>query len=292
MSTHHNSIFLEDAEVLQHEAFAGEQFILRLKAPQCAQGAHPGSFAHLQCDPALPMRRPLSIMRADAAAGWVEFLYKRVGAGTTLLAKRQVGETLSLLGPIGQPFELLPEHPRPLLIGGGVGIPPMVFLADHLRMATDRFTPLVLMGSEVPFPFTARPSQILLPDLPAEATAAMPLMEDWGVASRLATTQGYPGCYDGYVTWLARAWLQSLDAGTRKQVAIYSCGPHAMLASVAALAREFELPCQVSLEEYMACGVGGCAGCTVQVDTPAGAAMKRVCVDGPVFAAESVFPGN
>jgi len=290
MSTHHNTIFLENAEILQHDAYAGEQFILRLKAPQCARGARPGSFAHLQCDPALPMRRPLSIMRADAKSGWVEFLYKRVGTGTALLARRKVGETLSLLGPIGRPFELLPEHPRPLLIGGGVGIPPMVFLADRLRMAADRFTPLLLMGSEAPFPFTARPSQILLPDLPAAATAAMPLMEDWGIASRLATNQGYPGCYDGYVTDLARAWLQSLDAATRQQVAIYSCGPHAMLAGVAALAREFELPCQVSLEEYMACGVGGCAGCTVRVDTPAGAAMKRVCVDGPVFAAESVFP--
>jgi len=118
----------------------------------------------------------------------------------------------------------------------------------------------------------------------------MPLMEDWGIASRLATSQGYAGCYDGYVTDLAREWLQSLNADTLQQVAIYSCGPHAMLENVAALARQFDLPCQVSLEEYMACGVGGCAGCTVAVNTAEGQAMKRVCVDGPVFEAASVFP--
>ena len=71
---------------------------------------------------------------------------------------------------------------------------------------------------------------------------------------------------------------------------IFACGPTPMLAAVARLAREFGLPCQVSLEEYMACAVGGCAGCAVQVETPEGPAMKRVCVDGPVFAAQAVFP--
>ena len=73
------------------------------------------------------------------------------------------------------------------------------------------------------------------------------------------------------------------------EVEVFACGPHPMLAAVAALAREFALPCQVSLEEFMACGVGGCAGCTVEVRTTAGPAMKRVCVDGPVFDAQQVF---
>jgi dihydroorotate dehydrogenase electron transfer subunit len=72
-------------------------------------------------------------------------------------------------------------------------------------------------------------------------------------------------------------------------VEIYSCGPTPMLKAVAAVAREFGLPCQVSLEEYMACAVGGCAGCTVRVNTDQGPAMKRVCVDGPVFEASTVF---
>jgi dihydroorotate dehydrogenase electron transfer subunit len=115
------------------------------------------------------------------------------------------------------------------------------------------------------------------------------LLEDWGIPNRLASLQGYPGCYEGYITDLARTWLNALTDNQREQVEIFSCGPHPMLEAVAVLAREYGLPCQVSLEEYMACAVGGCAGCVVQVNTDAGPAMKRVCVDGPVFDAYAVF---
>ena len=266
-----------------------DQYLLRLRAPETARYARPGSFAHLQCDPQLPMRRPLSIMRADARESWVEFLYKVVGTGTRLLAARRPGDRLSLLGPIGQPFTTHEARPRPLLIGGGVGMPPMIFLAERLR-ANAQFRPLVILGSEVPFPFAARPSQHLVPGLPADVIASMPLLDDWGIPSRLTSQQGYPGCYQGYVTDLAAAWLNALDEATRGQVEIFACGPHPMLEAVARLARAFALPCQISLEEFMACAVGGCAGCAVQLETPEGTAMKRVCVDGPVFDAAQVFP--
>jgi dihydroorotate dehydrogenase electron transfer subunit len=83
--------------------------------------------------------------------------------------------------------------------------------------------------------------------------------------------------------------LDALDEQQRKQVVIMSCGPHPMLEAVAALAKEYDIPCQVSLEEFMACAVGGCAGCVVKVETENGPAMKRVCVDGPVFDARQVF---
>jgi dihydroorotate dehydrogenase electron transfer subunit len=285
---HRNSIFVESAEVLSNEALPGDQFVLRVQAPKLAASARAGSFAHLQCDDLLPMRRPLSVMRSDARRGWAEFLYKSVGRGTSLLAELQTGQALSILGPIGVPFSPPHGHSRPLLIGGGVGIPPMVFLADQLRRQDAPLQPLVIMGSEVPFPFTTRPSGILVAGMPAGAIACMPLMEDWGIASRLASLQGYPGCFDGYVTDLARAWLESLDGEGRGQVIIYACGPARMLSATAALARDFCLPCQVCLEEYMACAVGGCAGCAVRIDTPQGPAMKRVCVDGPVFDAYSV----
>jgi dihydroorotate dehydrogenase electron transfer subunit len=226
-------------------------------------------------------------MRTDAGAGWVEFLYKVVGTGTEALSRRTPGETLSMLGPIGQPFVLDESRPRTLLLGGGVGIPPMVFLADTLHQNA-RWQPVVLMGSEVPFPFSARPSRFTLPGMPDAVIAAMPLLEDWGVASRLASLQGYPGCFEGYITDLARHWLDALDEGQRREVSVYACGPHPMLAAVAALARDYNLPCQVSLEEFMACAVGGCAGCTVEINTATGPAMKRVCVDGPVFDARAV----
>ncbi|MBM4219717.1 MAG: dihydroorotate dehydrogenase electron transfer subunit [Gammaproteobacteria bacterium] len=287
---HRGTIFLEDTAVLEHRAFPGAQYVLRLAAPRCAAAATPGSFVHLTCEPDLPMRRPLSVMRADRAAGWIEVLYKVVGHGLAELALRRPGETLSCLGPIGQGFRVDPARPRLLLVGGGVGIPPMVFLAE--RIATERgYSPLVLMGSELPFPFELATSQLPAPGLPAGTTAAMPLLESLGVPSRLASLSGFPGCHRGYVTELAEAWLSSLDAKARPGAEIFTCGPHGMLVAVAALARKHGVPCQVSLEENMACGVGGCAGCTVLVQTPDGPAMKRVCVDGPVFDATAVFSG-
>jgi dihydroorotate dehydrogenase electron transfer subunit len=297
MADHRGTIFLEDARLIDVEAWPGEQYILRLVAPKCAAHAKPGSFVHVTCDPSLPMRRPLSLMRADPGSGVIELLFKVVGEGLELLARRRPGDLVSVLGPIGQPFAPSPGKPRRLLIGGGVGIPPMVFLAEALsRDPAQEPGPLVLMGSEIPFPFALARSSIPVEGAPEGVTAAMPLMESLGVASRLASgaggAAGFEGCYRGYVTDLAREWLRSLDEQGLRQVEIYACGPTPMLAAAARLAREFSVPCQVSLEEYMACAVGGCAGCTVRVLTPTGPAMKRVCVDGPVFDAAIVDWGT
>lgn len=282
-------IFVEHAEILQHDAHAGEQYVLRVHAPEIAARAEPGSFAHVQVNPNRPLRRPISIMRTDPHSGSVEFLYKVFGEGTKLLSQRKVGEKLNILGPIGNAFVPHLERSRPLLIGGGVGIPPMIFMADRLRAIHGAYNPFVIMGSEVPFPFQSRPSRIMVPGIAADAIAAMPLLEDWGIASRLASQQGYPGCFEGYVTDLARQWLDALSEEQRQEVELFSCGPHPMLDAVAKLAVDYNLPCQVSMEEFMACGVGGCAGCVVEVRTEDGPAMKRICVDGPVFDARTVF---
>jgi dihydroorotate dehydrogenase electron transfer subunit len=280
MKSSRGTLFLENGRVLQQTAYDGNQYVLRIESPKCAAHADPGSFVHMTCDPAIPMRRPLSIMRADRAAGWVEVLYKVVGPGLHALAARKAGDTLSTLGPIGKPFTPHPERPRPLLIGGGVGIPPMVFLSDRLRGRTDApWKPLVLMGSEIPFPFRTRPSAILVAGMPAGSIACMPLLEEWGIA----------GCYDGYVPALADEWLATLGPQELSEVEVFACGPTPMLKATAAVAHRYGVPCQVSLEEFMACAVGGCAGCTVLVQTPDGPAMKRVCVDGPVFDAYTVF---
>jgi len=287
---HRGAIFVEDAEVLAQEQFEAHQFVLKLKAPKCAAAAQPGAFVHLSCDESLPMRRPLSIMRADAERGTIEVLYKVVGPGLQLLGQKRAGDRISSLGPIGNGFVPHPERPRTLLVGGGVGIPPMVFLSEALRVRSDAaWKPLVLMGSEVPFPFRSRPSTILVPGIPDGAIACMPMLDEWGVPSRLASLAGYPGCFEGYVTDLAAAWLSSLERTTLNEVEMFACGPTVMLKAAAAVARRFDIPCQVSLEEFMACAVGGCAGCGVRVETPQGPAMKRVCVDGPVFDARSVF---
>jgi dihydroorotate dehydrogenase electron transfer subunit len=289
-AAHRGTIHIEDAAVLTNDGHPGDQYVMRLAAPRSAAGAQPGRFIHLRCDPSLPMRRPMSIMRADAAAGWIDILYKAHGHGTRLLAGRRAGDRLSLIGPIGRGFRLEGYRRRPLLIGGGVGIPPMIFLAEHLKRSRAPVTPLVLMGSELPFPFTLRPSRILVEGLPQGVIATMPLLEDWGMACRLSSRSGFPGCFEGVVTELARRWLAALPEAERGTIEIFGCGPTPMLRAVAALAAQFDLPCQISVEEFMACAVGGCAGCVVPVRTPEGPAMKRACVDGPVFEAGDVFP--
>jgi dihydroorotate dehydrogenase electron transfer subunit len=283
------TVALEDAEIIDQQAFAGQQFILRVRAPKAARRAVPGTFAHIGCDPAVPLRRPLSIMRANAAEGWLEFLYKPKGNGLARLSERQIGETLSVLAPIGRGFSPDPARPRLLALGGGVGIPPMIFLADQFR-ARAEFKLLVLMGSEVPFPFELTGSRLEVPGASADATHAVALLERWGVPSRLASNAGLPGCHRGYITELARGWLATLSPQARAATQLFACGPTPMLVAVAKLARELDLPCQVALEEFMACGIGGCAGCNVLVQTADGPAMKRVCVDGPVFDSREVFP--
>jgi len=283
------SISLESARILTHQSFEAAQYVLRLHCPRIAARARPGSFVHVRCAEHLPMRRPLSIMRTDASEGWIELLYKVVGSGTEALATRLAGESLSVLGPIGQGFEVHAERPRVLAIGGGVGIPPMVFLAEELQRSGGAWKPLVLMGSEVPFPFRLRPSRILVPGVPAHVIAGMPLLDELGVPSRLASGSGFPGCFEGFVTELADHWLGALSERERSEVEIFACGPTPMLRAVARVAQVHKIAAQVCLEEYMACAVGGCAGCAVAVQSAEGIAMKRVCVDGPVFDAATVF---
>jgi dihydroorotate dehydrogenase electron transfer subunit len=284
-----DTIFVEDARVTEVRTFPGHQYILRLHSPETARRAVPGSFVHIRCDDAIPMRRPLSIMRAHAADGWIEILFKIVGNGLRSLGHKEPGDRMSLVGPIGRGFEPSQSRPRALLVGGGVGIPPMIFLAERMQADAFDWQALVLMGSEIPFPFEPGESIIETEWLGREFVAAMPLMEDWRIPSRLASLAQFNGVFRGHVSDLARKWLEAQAPEDLARTEIFTCGPAAMLEAVAALARQFNVPCQASLEEYMACAVGGCAGCAVRVTTPDGPAMKRVCVDGPVFDAATVF---
>lgn len=287
---HRGTIFVEEAEVLANERRPAGQHVVRMRSAKVAERAAPGSFVHLRCGPELAMRRPMSVMRTDPAEGWFEILFKEVGAGTRLLGGCERGDRLSVLGPIGRGFAPSPDRPRRLLLGGGVGIPPILFLAE--RLAASR--PVVLMGSEVPFPFDLGRSA--MPEAGLPAGAALRCLEEAGIPSRTASRAGLPGCFDGLVTDLARDWLavrSSLDGVELRpsldEVELFACGPEPMLRAVAELGREFGVPSQLALEEHMACGTGGCAGCNVLVRTPDGPAMKRVCVDGPVFDGASVF---
>jgi hypothetical protein len=167
------------------------------------------------------------------------------------------------------------------LIGEGTGIGPTLFLAEQMRVTkavpgasiadagqivapdtpvanaepiavppgvapTARYLPLVLLGSNTPFPFRPRPSVIVVPGIPTGIIACMPLLEEWGIASRLASTADLPGCFEGSVTELADAWLSSLSPTDLAEVEILSCGPTPMLEASAALARRHNVPYQTS----------------------------------------------
>ncbi|MDC0470748.1 dihydroorotate dehydrogenase electron transfer subunit [Candidatus Pseudothioglobus singularis] len=285
VKTHRDTISVNDCQVLAHYQFEADQYIITLESKEIADSTRPGQFVHLSVSGMLAMRRPISVMSVDADNGTFDLLYKIVGEGTKQLADRRIGDVLSVIGPIGNGFELT-DRKIPLLIGGGVGMPPMIAIAQKIK-DNAYYNPYVILGSEVPFPFEA--SQSSLNGFNSSKFYTMPLLEEWRVPCGLASLQDYEGVYKGYVTDLAREYLDSLSSSDLKEVEVFTCGPNPMLEAVSKLSNEYNLPCQASLEEFMACAVGGCAGCVVEVATENGPAMKRVCVDGPVFDAKTVF---
>ncbi len=282
------TIFLEQAALIQRHTYPQDQHVVRLLAPECARRAEAGMFVHIGCDVDIPMRRPISIMRCDPDEGWIEILYKVMGPGLRAFSRCQPGDKVSIIGPIGQGFRPTTARNIALLIGGGVGMPPLIFLAETLAAmnSTDsscRYEPIAFFGSEIPFPFELVGGQDQIAGIPEQVTARLKLTDDIAVPSRLASKAGIPGSFDGYVTELAAEWLKMLDQAALDRVMIFACGPNPMLQAVHDLAQRFQLPDQLCVEEYMACGVGGCAGCGMLVHTDKGPAMRRVCVDGPVF---------
>jgi dihydroorotate dehydrogenase electron transfer subunit len=207
---HRSTILCVDATVLEHQGWPGGQHVLRLAAPELAARARPGAFVHIRCDGGIPMRRPLSILRAHAAEGWIEVLYKVMGQGLAALSRVDPGEQVNLLGPIGNGFSRDPARPVAVLIGGGVGVPPLVFLAERLaegQAGNPAPGAVAFFGSELPFPFSLGTVEAALPGIPPEADATLPALERAGIPCRLASNAGLPGCFRGYVTDLARLWL-------------------------------------------------------------------------------------
>jgi len=278
-----NTLFEEQARVLAHVTHPGDQYVLRLHAPKTAARARPGQFVHLRVSNERALRRPISIMLTDPERGTIDLLYKAIGDGTRLLSERKTGDLIPMLGPIGVPFDLSDNAKRYVLIGGGVGIPPMIFAADQLQGKADC---IVFAGSEVEFPFALKPSTTLLPGINGNAILAIRSLEERDIPSRLASNAGLYGCYAGHVPNLARDYLSALRPDERARCVLLSCGPHPMLHAVARLGRDMGLPTFLSLEEHMACALGGCAGCVVKTIEDGQEKYRRVCVDGPVFAAE------
>ena len=286
ISDNRDTIVVHEARVIQQRAYEDEQYILRLSIPEDIPALRPGQFIYIQCSSRLPMRRPYSILEVSSES-WLEIYYRVVGTGSEMLATAEVGDTLSCMVPIGNGFTLQQQYRKPLLLGGGVGIPPILFLADQLAESSRQWDPLVLLASERTLPFPVCKSRQVLPYTQASATLVR--LEEKGITARLCSQQNYPDFFKGRIDDLAEIYLAEIDDETRSQLEIFACGPAGMLETIAKLAKRYKIPCQVCVEEYMACAVGGCAGCTIKIIENGNIVMKRVCVDGPVFSAESIY---
>ncbi len=243
--------------ILVNEQLTADIFRLTVHAPEIAAAALPGQFVMVRAADSLDplLRRPFSI-HSRGADGSLSLLFKVVGKGTALLAKTKPGDALDLLGPLGKGFAL-PAAEKPVcLIGGGMGIAPLYFLAQELRGPK-----YALLG--------ARNRDELAP--------LAKLFAEIGCAVQLATDDGSLG-HHGFIPDL-------LDAVLPDVCQVCTCGPKAMMRGVAGKCRAAGVPCQVSLETHMACGMGACLGCVLP---GADGRQAHVCTDGPVFNAEEL----
>ena len=287
--TNKDIIFEEKAEIVDQVKFEADQFVTIVKAEKSSQTAKPGQFAFVECGGDTLLRRPLSYLRSSKEDGTVEFMYKTVGHGLESLSQLKKGDEIKIMGPIGNGFTIPSGKKSAILIGGGVGIPPVLFMGEEIKKINGGIDLVAFFGSEIPFPFETCDSDLVMPGLDLSVNKTIDDMEKLGIPCRLSSQAGYEGCHSGYVTELAKSFIETLSDGEKTETIIYACGPESMLKAVAKLAKDDQLDCVLSLEEYMACAIGGCAGCTVKVLEDGHERMKRVCVDGPVFDAEQLY---
>ena len=249
------------AKIISNKRLSGNYWHLEFESGLIAKHAVAGQFVNIRVtDGVAPLlRRPLSIHGIKGQK--VKVIYEILGTGTQTLSTRKPGEFLDILGPLGKGFDyprlVKSSKAKNILIAGGMGVAPLVFLAEKLKLSK----PLVLIG--------ARSRKQIL---------CQQEFKDLGCAVKLATDDGSVG-FKGRVTDLLKIVLEA-----SKPSNIFSCGPHPMLKTVAQLAGEHKINAQLSLEEHMACGIGACLGCVVATKT----GYKTVCKDGPVFSSEEL----
>ena len=227
---------------------------LTLEAPELVKDMAAGQFVHIKCGHSRLLRRPISI--CDFGGDRFRVVFEVRGSGTDWLARREVGDRLDVLGPLGRGFRVEPGD-RPLLVGGGIGVPPMLSCAERAG------------GGYAVLGFRDADHALLTDELRAVCGETLVATEDGSVG------------YKGFVTTGAAQILDTHPDVT----AVLACGPRPMLNAVWAEAQKRGIPCQVSMEERMACGVGACLGCAIEL---ADGSMRHVCKDGPVFDAAEV----
>ena len=251
------------ADVIKQEKLIEDIYSLWIKCPSVVESAHSGQFVNLYTnDSSRLLPRPISICDIDRKAGSLRLVYRTAGAGTRQFSSLKKGDTIKIVGPVGNGYDL--ECSSPILMGGGIGIPPMLCLARELSykgISKDKLT--VILGYRDDTFLTKEFSKI----------ATVYIASDTG-------KNGVKGTV--------------LDAASEFAVTgdmIFACGPKPMLRGVKAYAFEKDIEAQISLEERMACGVGACLGCvcrTKEVDHHSHVNNARICTDGPVFDAREV----
>ncbi len=241
-----------------------EFYHLKINTPQIALNAKPGQFVHIRCNDILfPfLRRPMSIFNVNKKN--IEIIFQVKGAGTQILSQKKFEEELDILGPLGNGFTLT-QQPYILLIGGGMGMVPLYYLAKELKRKKKKFE--IFMGAR---------SKSGLITLDFFKKLKMPL--------NISTDDGSFG-FKGSIIELAENYLKSNNIDKNK-IKVYSCGPHPMLIAIQKLVKKYCITCEISLEEYMGCGVGACFSCVCKSQNNQ---YKRICLEGPVFKADEVF---
>lgn len=251
--------YVETGRVISNEQIGADVWLMKVYAPKQAAEAEVGQFCNVRVtDGTAPLlRRPISYAGFDREQGTIDLLYRVVGRGTDLMTRLLPEDTVDCLGPLGSVFQTSEQM---LLIGGGVGIAPMLCIASKLQPGQQA---QVVLGFR-------NETEIFWADLFAPYAVTVHITTDDGSVG----TKGFPTA--------VMPDLISKNAFT----GVLTCGPTPMMKGVAKVAAELSVPCQVSLEERMGCGTGGCLGCGC--DGRDGKRYK-VCLDGPVFPAEEVF---
>ena len=268
-------MLLRDGKILFNDQLSSDLYHMGLECPKIAASLEPGQFLMVRVQDSLDplLRRPFAVHRVyqDDPPTAFEILYKVVGRGTRLLTEFEPGSSISLLGPLGRGFRP-PEQDGPvLMIAGGIGIAPLPYLA----------VTLVKSGLQGPF-------VLWFGGKTAEDLVCVEHFQDLGFAVELVTEDGSLGC-KGLVTEHLGQWLA--QQGDLPSV-IYSCGPYAMQRLVAELSTKMEIPFQLSMEAFMACGVGACLSCSIKSRPPERGPepyYSSVCQDGPVFVGDEIL---
>lgn len=248
-------------KIIEKKAISENIFSFEIYCPEVAEEAKCGQFVHIRV-PSCTLRRPISICEVNRADGTLRIVFEIRGAGTEKLAELNKGDFIDMIAPLGNGFTVkeLPEGKRVIVVGGGIGVPPMLQTAKSYKKAT------AILG------FRSFDRVILKRDFEAN-----------GIETVICTDDGSVG-YRGVVSDPLSRELEKGDVG-----AVFACGPKPMLASVMRLAKEHRIFCEISLEERMACGVGACVGCVCRIMRGGEEKLLRVCKDGPVFNAEEVI---